>query len=509
MRVEPVGQALVDHLLHKGLGDRVAQLGLGLALKLGLAQLDGDDGGEALTDVVAREVLVLVLEDALVARVAIDQRGHGGTEAFLVRAAFSGGDRVGVREHRLRVSVGPLQRKLDGDLVLHVLGLDADDLGVHQLGLLHGVEVRNVVDEAALVHIGDAARGGCLLVVVPRDVVGAFVDERDAQALVEERHLLEAGAQRLEVIVGGLEDRRVRPERLHRSGLGRRLALDNVALRLAAVGERLAPHVALPLDLGLHLARQRVHHGDADAVQAARHRVAAAAELSSRVEDRHDHLKRGLALNGVHVDRNAAPVVRGAHAAVFEQSDGDGVAMPGEGLVHGVVHDLVDQVVKTPLPRGADIHAGALAHGLETLENRDVASAVCGLARPYVGVGHRLPFQAPHVPRFGSRPTSVHSTRSERLPWAIQGESGECGHARISEETPGRGRARLWKGSRRDLWGCTRRHTSNPAPYPYVSRGPRPLTRRGPFTQCRSLGPMNLSSLTTSRPNSSLSRWRT
>src|SRR5680860_383891 len=68
---------------------------------------------------------------------------------------------------------------------------------------------------------------------------------------------------------------------------------------------------------------------------------------------------------------------------------------------------------------------GALAHGLETLENRDVACAVFGLGRPYVGVGHRLPFHAPHATRFGSRPTSVHSTRSERLSRAIQGDSGE------------------------------------------------------------------------------------
>ena len=40
----------------------VAELGLGLALELRLGQLDADDGGQALADVVAGEVGVVVLE---------------------------------------------------------------------------------------------------------------------------------------------------------------------------------------------------------------------------------------------------------------------------------------------------------------------------------------------------------------------------------------------------------------------------------------------------------------
>ena len=46
----------------------VAELGLGLALELGVAQLHADDGGEALPDVLALEVVVLLLEQVLAAR---------------------------------------------------------------------------------------------------------------------------------------------------------------------------------------------------------------------------------------------------------------------------------------------------------------------------------------------------------------------------------------------------------------------------------------------------------
>ena len=57
--------------------------------------------------------------------------------------------------------------------------------------------------------------------------------------------------------------------------------------------------------------------------------------------------------------------------------DLDRVGLAGQGLVDGVVHDLVDEVVEPALARGADVHAGALAHGLEALEDGDV---LCGVA---------------------------------------------------------------------------------------------------------------------------------
>ena len=55
-------QPLVQALDHDRLDDRahlgVAQLGLGLALELRVGQLDRDDGGQTLTDVVAGQVLL-------------------------------------------------------------------------------------------------------------------------------------------------------------------------------------------------------------------------------------------------------------------------------------------------------------------------------------------------------------------------------------------------------------------------------------------------------------------
>ena len=60
--LQPLGQLLVGGPLDQRAHGDVAQLGLGLALELRVPQLDRHDGGQALADVLAEEVLVLLLE---------------------------------------------------------------------------------------------------------------------------------------------------------------------------------------------------------------------------------------------------------------------------------------------------------------------------------------------------------------------------------------------------------------------------------------------------------------
>ena len=203
----------------------------------------------------------------------------------------------------------------------------------------------------------------------------ALVAELDAEALVEERHLLEPGAERLVVELDGLEDLGVRPERDRRAGRAVLLALGE-GRDGHAVGEALAVDVALAADLDVELARERVDDRAADAVQAARDGVAAAAELAAGVQDGEHDLDGRLALDGVDVDGDAAAVVDDAHPSVFAQRDLDVVAVAGEGLVDRVVDDLVDEVVQAAGAGGADVHARSLADGLEALEHLDRTGAV-------------------------------------------------------------------------------------------------------------------------------------
>ena len=108
-----MGQLLVADLLHERLDLGVAELGLRLALELRFADLHRDDRGQALADVVAGEVRVLLLEELLVLRVLVDHRRQRRAEALLVGAALVGVDGVGEGVHRLRIAGVPLHRDLD------------------------------------------------------------------------------------------------------------------------------------------------------------------------------------------------------------------------------------------------------------------------------------------------------------------------------------------------------------------------------------------------------------
>ena len=72
------------------------------------------------------------------------------------------------------------------------------------------------------------------------------------------------------------------------------------------------------------------------------------------------------------VDRDAAAVVGDGDRAVGVERHRDRVAIAGERLVDGVVDDLVDHVVQARAVIGvADIHARALAHGIEAAQHLD------------------------------------------------------------------------------------------------------------------------------------------
>jgi hypothetical protein len=142
----------------------------------------------------------------------------------------------------------------------------------------------------------------------------------------------------------------------------------------AVVG--LGPDVAVKVDLDLEQGRQGVHHRHADAVQAAGHRVGLAVELAARVQRGHHDLNRRAVLNRVLIDRDTAAVVLHPDAAVGQQRDLDGVAVAGQRLVDGVVHDLVDEVMQSSRTGRADVHSRALADGLKTLEYRNRACIV-------------------------------------------------------------------------------------------------------------------------------------
>ncbi len=373
--LEPLRELLVRGPLDERADLGVPELRLRLPLELGVAQLHRDDRGEALTDVLAEEVLVLLLEDPLGAGVLVHDVREGLLEALFVHPTFGGGDVVRERVQALVEPGVPLQGDLDLATVVGVA--DVDD-GREQR-LLGCVQVRDEVDDPAVVpeHLLHRFRG-------------AFVAEDDLEALVEERHLPQPLDQGLRAELDLLHDRRVRPERDRRARPGGITDALQRSDGFAAVDEGDLELAAVALDLELEPTRKRVHDRHAHAVQTTGDLVALAAELSARVQHREDDLRgRLVGIFGVGVDGNPAAVVDHPAPAVGQERDVDARRETGQGLVHGVVDDLVDEVVQTRGTGRADVHAGALAHRLKTLQNRYVFGAVRHTCDPFLQARRR------------------------------------------------------------------------------------------------------------------------
>ena len=367
--LEVLGHALRHDAVHERAHVGAAELGLGLALELRVGQLDGDDRREALADVAALEVGVLLLDDVLATAVVVDHLGEGGTEALEVHAALLGVDVVGEGERALRVAGVPLQGHLD---LAHLrLGrvrggaaLDVDRAGEAGQDVLLGVEELHEVDDAA----------GVAELVGARHQL-ALVHQHDLEVLVEERRLLQVVVERVVVVGRGLEDLLVGPERDGGArGLG--VAHDLHLLDGLAALEGHLVDLAVAADLRDELLGEGVHDGDAHAVEAAGDLVGVVVKLAARVEDGEDHLERRDLLDGVLLHGDAAAVVVDRDRVVRVDGHLDLGAEAGHGLVDGVVHDLPHQVVQAGGGRRADVHARALPDRLETLEDLDGLPAV-------------------------------------------------------------------------------------------------------------------------------------
>ena len=356
------GQLVGYHAVHQGADGGVAQLGLGLSLELGLRQLHGDHGGDALPDVLAGD-LVALLDHAVFHAIGVQHPGQGRFEARLVHAALGGVDVVGEGHQGLVIAVVILQGNLGGAVALGPRQID--DLLMQRR--LVAVEPGNKFPDASLV-----AHGVTLL------LAGPGVGNGDTQPRIQERLLPHPGVQRFIVIHQGVEHLRIRLEGNGGAGLIG-VAQNLHLLGDAAPGELHLVNSAVLLNLHLQPFGQGIDHGRAHAVEAAGYLIASAAELTAGVEHGVYHLQRrpaGLLLD-VHGD--AAAVIGNGDGVARVDGDGDLGAVSGQCLVNGVVHDLIHQMVQARGRCGANIHAGPLAHRLQPLQNLNFRGVIGGV----------------------------------------------------------------------------------------------------------------------------------
>ena len=278
-----------------------------------------------------------------------------------MHAPLGGVDVVGEGDDDLVVGVGVLEGHLGHGVLLgpgHV-----DDPVVD--GVLVAVDiVHELPDAPGVAHgLGDG-------------LLPPVIGNGDGEAGVEEGLLPHPGVEGVEVVLRGLgEHLRVGLEGDDGAGpVG--VPHHGHLLGDQAPGKLHLVDLALLVDLDGEPLAQGVDHGGAHAVEAAGDLIAPAAELAAGVEDGEDHLQGGLAglLLDIHGDTPA--VVGDGDDVVPADLHGNLGAVARQGLVDGVIHDLVDQVVQAAGGGGADVHARPLPHGLQALQHLDLRGAV-------------------------------------------------------------------------------------------------------------------------------------
>ena len=360
--LQELREPLVHRGLHETLDRRDCRASSSSALRTAGSELHGDDGRQPFADVLAFEVVFLLLEQALLARVAVERPRQRALEALdrcvppsvvLMLFAKENTDSTYELFHCIATST----------CAVLALALEVDDVLVHRV--------------LGLVDMSDEVADPTLVVGTRRAAAGSLVAKDDAQPARQEGRLAQALEQRRSVQLGLLEDLRVGKERDRRA----RLALGRDAGRLdlrrgLSARELLAVHLSVTPHLGHEPLGERVDDGDTDAVEAARHLVAVAAELPSGVELRQHDRQRRQPLVGDDVHRDARAGVAHRHRVVRMNRHVDEVVTTGERLVDGVVDHLVDEVMEASRARRADVHAGSQADRLEAFEDRDV---FCGV----------------------------------------------------------------------------------------------------------------------------------
>ena len=255
--------------------------------------------------------------------------------------------------------------------------------------VLDPVEVNRLLIDRLLLAVEMGDKGADAAVKVERLAALRFaplIRKGDGDAVVEERQFAQTVFQCLEAVRGDGKNLGIRDKMHARS---RRLAgADLVQLFCRdPAGKGNVIDVSIAAHLDLHRGGEGIDDRNADAVEAAGDLVTVSAELAARMEDGQHDLHGGHAAL-VHIDGNAAPVVRDSDTVIPMNDDLNAVAVARERLVDGVVHDFIDEVMQAALRGRADIHTGPFAHGLKALKHLNLSRAIvridCGDLIPHL-----------------------------------------------------------------------------------------------------------------------------
>ena len=321
-------------------------------------EFNRNNGSQALSDVFAREFVVVFYEIEFLTRVVYEFRKRE-TESVDMRAALFGIYVVGERDHVFVITVVILHCDFDRNGV--VIFAEIKHLTYR---LFIGVQKFDVFGNTAFVQK-----------FVFRFLPRPLVFENDFKTGVKKREIAENTLYGIIVKNRRFENFVIGFESNSRTRFGC-IAYDEKPCA------RNTPVVFLTVVLSVLIYVYRSVFGKSVygfktyAVQTRRNRISAAAEFAARVGFRHNDFYRRNAFFFVYARGNTSSVIPYRTRTVFFDSYGNGIAVACESLVHGVVHYLFYEMVKPSFVRRGYIHAGAFSDVFESFENLYLVRAV-------------------------------------------------------------------------------------------------------------------------------------
>ena len=293
---EHVAHRLTDNALNLA----VTQLGLGLSLKLRFRHFHGDDGGKSLTEVVARNldlVLLEFVEHLVVAGIALQGVGEGTAETGEVRATLYRIDIVDIRMDILVPAVVVLHHHLNRNPALFGFNIDRS---LHNLGAAAVEEADEVLQ--ALFGIEGLA------LELPVVLLFAAVGELDTDFLVQEGQFLQTARQNVILVFGHIENAVIGGEGDFRSAVVGRAVLFHRVEGLS-VCKLLHIMLTVTVNIGTEVFGKGIDAGYTHAMQTARDLVGILVELTARMQHSKNDLQSGTVLLFVHIGRNTTTVI--------------------------------------------------------------------------------------------------------------------------------------------------------------------------------------------------------
>ena len=192
----------------------------------------------------------------------------------------------------------------------------------------------------------------------------------------------------------------------------------------------LAVDLAIPPHLRHQPFGQGVHHRQAHPVEAAGYLIAATAELSAGVEHRKGDLQGAFAHLFMVAHGNTPAIVPDRNGIIRPDVHLHMGAIPGQGFVDGVIHQLPYQMVQASCVGGADIHAGPPFDRLQPFQHLNFRSIVFFVVVHGISFPFPLPGSGTYTKLFlfnqGAFPATEHRPHVQPgPPDSLQSRAGE------------------------------------------------------------------------------------